>query len=52
MEDEEDDLYGSAAPNAPDHAPVNGDAPVKTEQMDESEGSEEDSDDVWDESLR
>ena len=46
MEDEEDDLYGSAAPEAPEQAPANGDAPVKTEQMDVSEESEEDSDDV------
>lgn len=48
MEDEEDDLYGSAAPDAAEQAPTNGDAPVKTEQMDVSEESDEDSDDVRD----
>lgn len=47
MEDEEDDLYGSAAPEASEQAPTNGDAQVKPEQADASEGSDEDSDDVW-----
>jgi hypothetical protein len=47
MEDEEDDLYGSAAPEASEQAPANGDAQVKSEQVDASEGSDEDSDDVW-----
>jgi hypothetical protein len=46
MEDEEDDLYGSAAPETSTNAPTNGDAPVKAEQMDVSEDSDEDSDDV------
>ena len=46
MEDEEDDLYGSAAPEASEQAPANGDAQVKSEQIDASEGSDEDSDDV------
>lgn len=48
MEDEEDDLYGSAAPETSQQAPANGDALVETEQMDVSEGSDEDSDDVRD----
>jgi pre-mRNA 3'-end-processing factor FIP1 len=48
MEDEEDDLYGSAAPEASEQAPANGDAQVKPEQVDASEGSDEDSDDVRD----
>jgi len=48
MEDEEDDLYGSAAPEASEQTPANGDAQVKPEQMDASEGSDEDSDDVRD----
>jgi len=48
MEDEEDDLYGSAAPDASEDAPANGNAPIKAEQMDVSEDSDEDSDDVWD----
>jgi hypothetical protein len=48
MEDEEDDLYGSAAPEGSEQAPANGDALVKTEQMDVSEDSDEDSDDVRD----
>jgi hypothetical protein len=43
MEDEEDDLYGSAAP---EDAPANGNVPIKAEQMDVSEDSDEDSDDV------
>lgn len=47
MEDEEDDLYGSAAPEDSEQAPANGNAPVKTE-MDVSEDSDEDSDDVRD----
>ena len=46
MEDEEDDLYGSAAPETSEQAPANGDAQVKSEQVDASEGSDEDSDDV------
>jgi len=46
MEDEEDDLYGSAAPETSEQTPANGDAQVKPEQMDASEGSDEDSDDV------
>jgi hypothetical protein len=46
MEDEEDDLYGSAAPEASEQTPANGDAQVKSEQVDASEGSDEDSDDV------
>jgi hypothetical protein len=46
MEDEEDDLYGSAAPEASEQTPANGDAQVKPEQVDASEGSDEDSDDV------
>lgn len=45
MEDEEDDLYGSAAPETSEQAPANGNALVKTE-MDVSEDSDEDSDDV------
>lgn len=45
MEDEEDDLYGSAQPNSAEQAPANGDAPIKAEQMDASE-EEEDSEDV------
>lgn len=45
MEDEEDDLYGSASPNNAEQAPANGDAQVKPEQMDVSE-EEEDSEDV------
>ncbi|KAM0691980.1 hypothetical protein Q7P36_008181 [Cladosporium allicinum] len=45
MEDEEDDLYGSAAPEASEQTPANGDAQVKPEQVDASEGSDEDSDD-------
>lgn len=45
MEDEEDDLYGSAAP---EQAPADGDATIKAEQMDVSEESDEDSDDVRD----
>jgi hypothetical protein len=48
MEDEEDDLYGTAAPDASEDAPANGNAPIKAEQMDVSEDSDEDSDDVWD----
>lgn len=48
MEDEEDDLYGTAAPDAAEDAPANGNAPIKAEQMDVSEDSEEDSDDVRD----
>jgi hypothetical protein len=48
MEDEEDDLYGTAAPNAAEDAPSNGNAPIKAEQMDVSEDSEDDSDDVRD----
>jgi hypothetical protein len=48
MEDEEDDLYGSAAPEGSEQAPANRDALVKTEQMDVSEDSDEDSDDVRD----
>ena len=49
MEDEEDDLYGTAAPNAAEDAPSNGNAPIKAEQMDVSEDSgDEDSDDVRD----
>ena len=48
MEDEEDDLYGSAAPEASEQTPANGDAQVKPEQVDASEGSDEDSDDVRD----
>jgi hypothetical protein len=48
MEDEEDDLYGSAAPDASEDAPANGNAPIKAEQMDVSEDSDEDSDDVRD----
>lgn len=48
MEDEEDDLYGSTASAGSQQAPANGDALVKTEQMDASEGSDEDSDDVRD----
>lgn len=51
MEDEEDDLYGSAAPEGGADAPANGSAPVKTEQMDVSEDSDEDSDDVRDAHL-
>lgn len=47
MEDEEDDLYGTAAPDAAVDAPANGNAPIKAEQMDVSEDSDEDSDDVW-----
>lgn len=47
MEDEEDDLYGSAQPNSAEQAPANDDAQVKTEQMDVSE-EEEDSEDVRD----
>ena len=46
MEDEEDDLYGTAAPDAAGDAPANGNAPIKAEQMDVSEDSDEDSDDV------
>lgn len=46
MEDEEDDLYGSAQPDNADQAPTNGEAPVKAEQMEVSE-EEEDSEDVW-----
>jgi hypothetical protein len=46
MEDEEDDLYGSAVPEASEQTPANGDAQVKSEQVDASEGSDEDSDDV------
>lgn len=46
MEDEEDDLYGSAAPEASEQTPANGDAQIKSEQVDASEGSDEDSDDV------
>jgi len=48
MEDEEDDLYGTAAPDASEDAPANGNAPIKAEQMDVSEDSDEDSDDVQD----
>lgn len=48
MEDEEDDLYGTAVPDAAEDAPANGNAPIKAEQMDVSEDSDEDSDDVWD----
>lgn len=48
MEDEEDDLYGTAAPDAAGDAPANGNAPIKAEQMDVSEDSDEDSDDVRD----
>jgi hypothetical protein len=48
MEDEEDDLYGTAAPEASEDAPANGNAPIKAEQMDVSEDSDEDSDDVRD----
>jgi len=48
MEDEEDDLYGTAAPDASEDAPANGNAPIKAEQMDVSEDSDEDSDDVRD----
>lgn len=48
MEDEEDDLYGTAAPDASGDAPANGNAPIKAEQMDVSEDSDEDSDDVRD----
>lgn len=48
MEDEEDDLYGTAAPDAAEDAPANGNAHIKAEQMDVSEDSEEDSDDVRD----
>lgn len=49
MEDEEDDLYGTAAPDAAEDAPTNGNAPIKAEQMDVSEDSDdEDSDDVRD----
>ena len=48
MEDEEDDLYGTAAPDAAVDAPANGNAPIKAEQMDVSEDSDEDSDDVRD----
>lgn len=48
MEDEEDDLYGTAAPDAAEDVPANGNAPIKAEQMDVSEDSEEDSDDVRD----
>jgi len=47
MEDEEDDLYGTAAPDASEDAPANGNI-IKAEQMDVSEDSDEDSDDVWD----
>ena len=47
MEDEEDDLYGSAAPEGEADAP-HGNAPIKAEQMDVSEDSDEDSDDVRD----
>jgi hypothetical protein len=46
MEDDEDDLYADAAPEASEQAPTNGDAQVKSEQVDASEGSDEDSDDV------
>lgn len=46
MEDEEDDLYGTAAPDASGDATANGNAPIKAEQMDVSEDSDEDSDDV------
>ena len=45
MEDEEDDLYGSAQPDNAENVPTNGDAPVKAEQMEVSE-EEEDSEDV------
>ncbi|GAB7331040.1 hypothetical protein MBLNU13_g02535t1 [Cladosporium sp. NU13] len=45
MEDEEDDLYGTAAPDTAEDAPANGNAPIKAEQMDVSEDSDEDSDD-------
>lgn len=48
MEDEEDDLYGTAAPDAAEDASANGNAPIKAEQMDVSEDSEDDSDDVRD----
>lgn len=45
MEDEEDDLYGSASPGNAEQTPANGEAQVKVEQMDVSE-EEEDSEDV------
>ena len=48
MEDEEDDLYGTAAPDNAEDAPSNDNAPIKAEQMDVSEDSEDDSDDVRD----
>ncbi|KAM0717088.1 hypothetical protein Q7P37_006940 [Cladosporium fusiforme] len=46
MEDEEDDLYGSASPDNAEQAPANGDAQVKTEQMDVSEEEEDSEDDI------